>query len=178
MREGLFWRDAKTVSEPVGTESPPSDATEAVDLLLRLCPELGPAWFDLCELMGERTGESVGIYNVFGLIVLPVLLYALDGDGQSNFDIPYLGRAPDVAARHRSTFRDQGVWAAMPLRGTPQLEDFVGRLYVVLDLWAATEDRSLRDAVYIEMVEAGYVDLSVEDLLSHAGTNLRALADD
>ena len=89
-----------------------------------------------------------------------------------------LGRATDVAAGHRSTFRDQDQWAAMPLRETPQLDDLVGRLYTVLDLWAATGDRSLREAVYIEMLEARYVDLSVEDLLSCAGPKLRALADD
>jgi hypothetical protein len=129
--------------------------------------------------MGEQTGATVGIYSVFGQIILPFLLYALDGDTESVvFDIPYLGRAPDVAAAHRSTFRDSDQWAAMPRRATARLENLVGRLYAVLDLWAATEDRSLRDAVYIEMLEGGYVDLRAEDLLSCAGPKLRALAAD
>ena len=177
-QDGVFWRDADWVLESVAGGSPPSDATEAVVLLLKLCPEFEPAWSDLCELMGEQTGESVGIYNVFGHLVLPFLLYALDGDSGSDFDIPYLGPAPKVAARHRSTFRDEDQWAETPPRGTPQLDNLVDRLYAVLDLWAATGDRSLRDAVYIEVIEAGYVDLSIEDLLSRGGPNIRALADE
>ncbi|HET9059758.1 MAG TPA: hypothetical protein VFN61_07540 [Acidimicrobiales bacterium] len=155
---------------------PPANATDAVDLLLRICPEFGPAWSSLRELMGEEPAISVGIYNVFGQIVLPFLLYALDGDTGSDFHIPYLGCAADVGDAHRRAFRDEAQWAAMPARGTRQLEDLVGRLYAVLDLWAATDDRSLRDALYVEMAETGYVDLSSEVLLGYAGNNLRALA--
>jgi hypothetical protein len=165
-----------SVPDLVPREPPPANATEAVEVLLRICPEFGPAWSELCELMGEQSGSLVGIYNVFGHMVLPFLLYALDADTGSGFDIPYLGCARDVGGAHRSAFVHEGQWAHMPARGTGQLEDLVGRLYAVLDLWAATDDRMLRDALYVEMVETGYVDLSPQGLLRRAGQNLRALA--
>jgi hypothetical protein len=47
----------------------------------------------------------------------------------------------------------------------------------VIDSWALSQEDSLRNAVFIEMIEAGYVDLTCEDLLLNAGPALRAMAE-
>jgi hypothetical protein len=154
--------------------SVPRSVDEAVEALLRSCPEFGPAWRDLREFTEQDTAEDVGIYNVFCHILLPFLLYALDGTAR------FSGSAgPDwhvSGAGHRARFRDERQWCEIPARGDDKLDDLVVRLYEVLELWAVSPESRLRQAVYIEMVEAGYVDLTVEDLIRPAGPALRAMA--
>jgi hypothetical protein len=79
--------------------SPPANATEALDLLLACCHELEPAWRFLCEWMGERTGDSVGICNAFGQIVLPLLLYALGRHMKANTELEGVGRGSGYRAQ-------------------------------------------------------------------------------
>jgi hypothetical protein len=148
---------------------PPSTATEAVELLVGRCPELEAAWRELCEQMETDTGDGVGIFTVFSDIILPLLLYAIDGQ---SVDEDWVARG----AEHRSHFVERADWMDVPRRGTAELGALVHRIYEVLDLWAASQDINLRDAVYIEMVETGYVDLTVDDLLRSAGPALRGLA--
>jgi hypothetical protein len=74
-------------------------------------------------------------------------------------------------------FRDQAHWADIPPRGDTQLDDLVKRLYDVLDLWAASPNVSLRHAVYTEMIQDGYVDLTVNDLVRPAGPVIRSMAE-
>jgi hypothetical protein len=126
--------------------------------------------------MGWDDGEPLGIYNVFGEVILPFLLYALDGhadnSGSNDPEWHISGK------KHRnSTFRGQAVWKDIPDRGTSDLSDLVPRLYSVIDSWALSQEDSLRNAVFIEMIEAGYVDLTCEDLLLNAGPALRAMAE-
>ena len=77
---------------------------------------------------------------------------------------------------HRSQFTDQREWAALAGRGRTELAELVQRVYEVLDLWAASDSPSIRDAVYIEMVENDYVELTVEDLLEQDGPALREVS--
>ena len=154
----------------------PTSGKEAVAQLIRLCPELLPAYEQLSAEMGWNEGEPVGIYNVFGEVILPFLLYALDGHADNS-------RSSDPAwhisgKKHRkSTFRANAVWKDIPDRGTTDLSDLVGNLYYVIDSWALSPDDTLRNAVFIEMIEAGYVDLTYEDLILNAGPALRAMAE-
>lgn len=108
-------------------DSIPEDANRAIDALLRACPKLVPACKDLCELMGENTGEGVGIYNVFGQIILPLVLYALDGhlDPNSTNGLKWI----EEGVRSRATFRDQTHWRDIPPRGDSRLDDLLRRLY-------------------------------------------------
>lgn len=119
--------------------------------------------------------ESVGIYHVFGDIILPFLLYALDGQSRSHPDSALQPDTRDTEHR-RFSFRAQSQWRQIPDRGSSGLLDLITRLYEVLDLWSASPDRDVRDAVFIELIEAGYSDLTVQDLLRHAGPRLKKLA--
>jgi len=156
-------------------DSIPQDANEAVEALLQACPELVPAWDDLCESMEENTAETVGIYLVFGQMILPLVLYALDGHPDP--DSINGRRWMEMAARHRATFRHQDHWRNIPFRGDAHLDDLLRRLYETLDLWAASPNVSLRHAVYTEMAQDGYVDLTVNDLVRYAGPVLRSMAE-
>jgi hypothetical protein len=157
----------------------PADYDEAVDALLARCPELASPWRDLCRDMKQDTAEGVGIYVVFGQIILPFLLYALEGHGKQR-DFVTIGNRQVAMPRaddHRSHFRDQPQWADIPARGDERLDDLIHRLYEVLDLWAASPDVNLRHAVFIEMVEAGHSDLRVEDLVRNGGPALKVIAE-
>ena len=159
-----------------GVDAPPSDNNEAVAQLKHLCPELLPAYEQLSAEMGWNEGERIGIYNVFGEVILPFLLYALDGHADNS-----RSSGPEwhiSGKKHRkSTFRAQEVWKDIPDRETAHLNDLVENLYYVIDTWALSPDETLRNAVFIEMIEAGYVDLTCEDLILHAGPALRAMAE-
>jgi hypothetical protein len=112
---------------------------------------------------------------VFGQLILPFLLYALDGDLRRD---PRSGPDWHISGRgHRANFRDEAHWSDISDRGSYQLEGLLSRLYEVLDRWAASPNIDLRSAVYIEMVEAGYVDLSVENLTRSGGPALHAMYD-
>jgi hypothetical protein len=158
-------------------EVPPESYSEAVDQLTNLCPELLPAYRELSLEMGwEEEGEEIGIHLVFGDVILPFLLYALDGDADnSNSNDPEWHIS---GAKHReSTFRAQAAWKDIPDRDTSGLDDLVRRLYEIMDLWALSSNDHLRNAVFIEILEAGYVDLTCDDLLLNAQPAVRMMAD-
>lgn len=141
-----------------GVRDLPSDYQGAVELLLARCPELKPAWDDLVELMETSDPVEVGLYNVTAQIVMPVVAYLLGDPESANL------RRPDMC------------FTQVPERGTPEAEDFLTRLYSVLDSWAVSPDRSLNQAVFIEFAESGYRSLSVDDLVRHAGPQLQRMA--
>lgn len=148
----------------------PDETSTAVDALLTKCPEFLPAWQDLQGWMGDDTG----IYSVFAQIVLPFLFYAIDGDIQLDHDNELDRYLP--GNQHRLKFRNKDHWSAIPPRGSDELKELVDRLYEVIDLWAASPNADLRDAVYIEIIESGYGDLTADDLMRLAGPNVRSLA--
>jgi len=132
-------------------ERAPETYQQAVDGLLAACPELVPAWAELAESMQSEDALEVGIYNVLGQVVLPAVAYLLGEEGNAALPIrdPAFADLPDI--------------------GTRQASDLVVRIYKELDRWASSSDESLRGAVWIEFVEAGYGSLTVEDLTAHAG---------
>lgn len=138
-----------------GMSEAPTSATEAVNLLLETCPELEPAWRDLCRWMGESTGDGVGIYNVFVQIIVPFLTYAIGSPARR--------------------LQDQSEWADIPSQGSDQLTDLLRRLFEQLDLWAQSSDSDLREAVWMELKEGDYEDLAVGDIIAIAGPALKAL---
>jgi hypothetical protein len=109
-------------------------------------------------------------------VILPFLLYALDGHADNSRSNDPEWHISGKKYR-KSTFRAQAVWKNIPDRGTSDLGDLVERLYSVIESWALSPDDSLRNAVFIEMIEAGYVDLTCDDLLLNAGPTLRAMAE-
>jgi len=155
---------------------PPSNTNQAVGQLTSVCPEFLPAFQQLSAEMDWDDGEPIGIYNVFGELILPFLLYALDGHADNS-------RSTDPewhisGKKHRnSEFRSEMVWRDTPDRGSSDLYDLVERIYAVVESWALSPDDALRNAVFIEMIEAGYVDLTCEDLLANGGPALRAMAE-
>lgn len=156
-------------------DGPPNDNDQAAAQLTDVCPEFLPAFQQLSAEMDWDDGEPIGIYNVFGQLILPLLLYALDGHADHR-------RSTDPewhisGKKHgKSEFRAEVAWRDIPDRDSSDLEDLVERLYAVIDSWALSPDDDLRHAVFIEMLEAGYVDLTREDLLSHGEPALQAMA--
>lgn len=139
---------------------PPVPATyeQALDGLLAACPELGRTWLALADWMDEHDASGVGIYNIIGQLVLPSIVYLL-GD-QDYADLP----------------RRDNDYSELPKPGTPAAEEFLRRLYGAIDEWAGSPNAEIHNAVYIEFVESGYSNLSVEDLLRYAGPRLRQMA--
>jgi hypothetical protein len=151
-----------------GGFNPPTNDDEAVALLLDRCSELIPAWEELRGLFGDNKDEPIGIYIVLGQVILPFLLRALPGSDAWGED------AHVRADAQRRSMRDKAVWARMP-SDQAGVEELLSRLYQVIDLWTASPSVELRHAVWTELVETGYVDLTVEDLVSHGGPLLRAM---
>ena len=146
------------------SDSAPRDASEAVDLLLRGCPELQTAWNELCRWTEATNGNDVGIYVVIGQMVLPLIVYAS------------VASHPDEHGnRTRNTLRGEQEWREMPDRGSKELESLLGRLYEWIDLCAASPN--LVDAIYIEFIETGYSDLTSAELVAPGGPALKALAE-
>jgi hypothetical protein len=124
---------------------------EAVALLIERCPELEPTWVHLRAEMG---GE-VGIYNVFGGVVLPALSALLTTTAVTD-------RFKDV----------------VPARAIER-SDLIGRLYEVLDGWAVSRSAAIQEAVVVELTVGGYGGvLTVPEMLAHAGPDLRALIEE
>jgi hypothetical protein len=134
------------------------DLAGAFNSLLTLCPELAPAWQALRELMGEGDADSIGVYNVLGSIVLPALATLLTDGRDSMFEDQYPGTLPKTEA---------------------QRQDLISRIYLAVDMWAASPNVTIQEATDIEFVVDGgwgsFVDRDL--LLRNAGPNLRALAD-
>lgn len=129
---------------------------EAVAVLLAACSELEPVWVETASIFGPDPNE-VGIYGLFGHIVLPVLQALLTGQPSAELD-PFL---PSGAVERAA---------------------FTTRLYVVLDRWALSEDATIRHAVYLELTEGygglhGDPALTGDDLLAQAGPSLKRLVE-
>src|SRR5688572_26662011 len=91
-------------------------------------------------------------------MVLPAVAYLLKSPAHS--DMP--DRDPD--------------FALLPRPGTAEGDDLLRRIYAVMDAWAASPKATLEDAVYIEFVESGYAQLTVDDLMRFAGPVMRQMA--
>ena len=120
------------------------------DLVSR-CPELTPALADLHEWM---EGEE-GIYNVFVHIIVPTLRYALAGVESG---------------------LEESLVSALPQWAAPEMRDFIMRLYLALDDWAASPSDHIRGAVHVELLEHDWPDLTVAQILGPAGPALLALS--
>jgi hypothetical protein len=126
---------------------------DAVANLVYRCPELIPAVDDLHEWMD---GEE-GIYNVFVHIILPTLRYVLTDADPEQVGV------------------EEVLLPAIPERATPEVQDFIVRLYQVLDDWAASPHDYIRNAVFVELLEYDWPELTVAHILVPAGPALRAL---
>jgi len=129
-----------------------ANAEAISDLVLR-CPELIPPVADLHEWMD---GEE-GIYNVFAHIIVPTLRYVLTDAAPQKVGI------------------EEPLLSALPERATPNAQDFVMRLYQVLDGWAASTHEYIRNAVSVELLEYDWPELTVARILEPAGPALRDL---
>jgi hypothetical protein len=149
---------------------PPADVDEAIQGVLAACPEFGSAWALLCDEMDSHVPSEVGIYNFTGTVVLPFLLYALDGSIVSDREPSWHFSGAD----HRSGgFKSQSEWSALPDRGTPELADIVARLYDTFELWATSTSKDISNCLRIELFEGVYVDLTATDFARPAGPELR-----
>jgi hypothetical protein len=110
---------------------PPSSETEAIERLLELCPELSESWLTL----SESDPSAVGLYTVFSDIILPLLANVLTGGSDPRFDRTYSGLLLDEPDTRLN---------------------LVKRLYSVLDEWAISPNKGIRDTVFIEVLEGGY----------------------
>jgi hypothetical protein len=136
---------------------PPTSTKEALTQLRQGCPELS----GVLENIGATENGGVGLYTVFGDVLLPLIANVLTGGADQRFDRGY-PRALDNGIAFR--------------------QELVGRLYGVLEEWAVSPDRDIRDVVYIELLESGYTvheanipDLDVDDLIKYAGPRVTAM---
>jgi len=111
--------------------------------------------------MGTIETGGVGLYTVFGDVLLPLIANVLTGGVDQRFDRSY-SHALDEGIAYR--------------------QELLGRLYDVFEQWAVSPDRDIRDVVYIELLENGYTvheanipDLSVDDLVRYAGPRVTAM---
>lgn len=109
-------------------------------------------------MMGTAEADAVGIYNVIGQLVLPTVAYLL-GD-------PEYAQLPTADPNFNG----------LPSPVSGDADHMLGRLYAVLDTWAASPYVYFRNAMFIEFVESGYSSLTVDDLLRYAGPALRKMA--
>jgi hypothetical protein len=135
---------------------PPTSSEEAVALLRQDCPELS----GVLDGIGATENGGIGLYTIFGDVLLPLIANVLTGGADQLFDRGY-PQALDKGIAYR-----QGL---------------VGRLYGVFEEWAVSPDRDIRDIVYIELLENGYTvdanipDLDVDDLIKYAGPRVTAM---
>jgi hypothetical protein len=140
----------------------------AVEQLLEICPELRPAWDDNESLLTDDEGE-VMFYSVFGQIILPFLQYALSTVPRSVLEESRFDYYTEEMFRQNENWRD------VPNSKSPDFDDLLRRLYEVFELWAVSPDKHVREAVCIELLESGYVNVSVVDLSKRGGPNLASL---
>jgi hypothetical protein len=140
----------------------------AVEDLLSTCPEFRCSWDANAWLIEDDEG-GVGLYGVFGHIVLPFLSYALSAVRRS------ASSPSESGCNTEERFRQNPEWSDIPDSTSPKFEDLLRRLYEVLERWASSPNKHIREAVYIELIESGYDTLSVDDLTSRAGPILRSL---
>ena len=140
---------------------PIEDANGALGLLLAKCPSLQPVWDEERRIAATSDAEDIGIYVIFGSLILPALSALLSGERQNRFERKFPQVLPE-SAEDRVDFRD--------------------RIYSVLDEWAAFTNATIRDAVYQEIIgEGGYGGnpgmplVSSEEMMHHAGPNLLGL---
>jgi hypothetical protein len=136
---------------------PPASIEEALTQLRQGCPELSGVLDDI----GATENGEVGLYTVFGDVLLPLIANVLTGGADQRFD------------RRHTRALDEGV---------AYRRELVGRLYDVFEAWAVSPDREIRDVVYIELLENGYTvldanspDLDVDDLVKYAGPRVTAM---
>ena len=142
-------------------------AKRAVEDLLDTCPEFRPAW-DANEWLLLDDG-GVGLYGVFGQIILPFLSYALPASPKSAKSS--YGSGNDA----EDMFRQNPEWRDIPDSQSPEFEDLLRRLYETFEHWADSPNSHIRESVYIELVETGYEKLSIEDLTVRGGPLLQSL---
>ena len=135
---------------------PPTSIKEAMTQLRRGCPEL----CGVLDGIGATENGGVGLYTIFGDVLMPLIANVLTGGADQLFDRGY-PQALDKGNAYR-----QGI---------------VDRLYDVFEEWAVSPDRDIRDVVYIELLENGYTvdadipDLDVDDLIKYAGPRVTAM---
>jgi hypothetical protein len=136
---------------------PPASIEEAVALLREACPELS----GVLDGIGATENGGVGLYTIFGDVLLPLIANVLTRGEDQRFDLGYPNALDEGVAYRR---------------------ELVGRLYDVFEEWAVSPDRDIRDVVYIELLESGYTvreknipDLDVDDLIKYAGPRVTAM---
>jgi hypothetical protein len=136
---------------------PPTSIKEAVKQLRLGCAELSGA----LDSIGATDNGGVGLYTIFGDVLLPLIANVLTAGEDQSFD-----------RRHPNAL-DKGI---------TYRHELVSRLYGVFEAWAVSPDRDIRDVVYIELLESGYTvreanipDLDVDDLIRYAGPRVRAM---
>ncbi len=135
---------------------PPTSIEEATSQLRQGCPELS----GVLDGIGATENSGIGLYTIFGDVLLPLIANVLTGGADQLFDRSY-PQALD--------------------RGTAYRQELVNRLYGVFEEWAVSPDRDIRDVVYIELLENGYTvdanmpDLDVDDLIKYAGPRVTAM---
>jgi hypothetical protein len=136
---------------------PPASIKEAITQLRQHCPELS----GVLDAIGATENGGVGLYTIFGDVLLPLIANVLTGGTDQRFDRGF-PKALDEDVAHR--------------------QELVSRLYGVFEEWAVSPDREIRDVVYIELLESGYTvhetnipDLDVDDLIRFAGPRVTAM---
>jgi hypothetical protein len=136
---------------------PPTSIEEAVTQLRQGCPEL----VGVLDRIGATENGGVGLYTVFGDVLLPLIANVLTEGVDQRFDRGY----PNALKS-----------------GVDYRRELLGRLYGVFEEWAVSPDRDIRDVVYIELLESGYTvheanipDLDVDDLIRYAGPRVTAM---
>jgi hypothetical protein len=135
---------------------PPTSIEEAVRQLRQGCPELS----GVLDGIGATEKGEIGLYTIFGDVLLPLIANVLTGGADQLFDRGY----PESL--------DKGI---------AYRQELLGRLYGVFEEWAVSPDRDIRDVVYIELLENGYAvdgnvpDLDVDDLIKYAGPRVTAM---
>jgi hypothetical protein len=135
---------------------PPTSIKEALTQLRQGCPELS----GVLDGIGATENGEVGLYTIFGDVLLPLISNVLTRGADQLFDRSY-PQALDKGAAYR--------------------QELVDRLYGVFEEWAVSPDRDIRDVVYIELLENGYTvdadipDLDVDDLIKYAGPRVTAM---
>jgi hypothetical protein len=137
---------------------PPTSIEEAVTQLRRSCPELS----GVLDSIGATENGEVGLYTIFGDVLLPLIANVLTGGADQRFD-----------RRHPNALNEDVAYR----------RELMGRLYDIFEEWAVSPDRDIRDVVYIELLESGYTvldanspDLDVDDLIKHAGPRVTAMS--
>ena len=89
-----------------------ANTADAVALLLHECPELTPLWLESAAVFGPDP-EEVGIYGVFGQLVLPLLHTLLTGQPSDELNglLP-AGEVEREALTQKGSYRVIDLWAS------------------------------------------------------------------